>query len=335
MKSLLLSLFTSLTVAALCSAALARDTVDAKVARARALADNYYGDRRALESAATLVSEALRQDPKSAAAYIEAARITIKGGNIVSDQFRPGTIDLYELLIDRALAINPHSIAALSLRAEAYLLKGDLANAHKMIERGTQISAEDPWITLAHAEYHRRANNTSDYVQQLEKVVRAGTAPTERGQRRAYVRAQIELMRLFAVPENASLIQETAEKLESVLDPRDAWSLGNISDSFSGVGAFDAAVAYGRRAIRVMDYGVGRRHLAIALLGRAAQLEREGKESDAYVAEALALGANPNSVLRWFDNAEPEIAELRPAVARFLRQPAMAPTPARRKPSGS
>jgi hypothetical protein len=63
-----------------------------------------------LDEAANLISSILADSPNSAQAYLQAARITVNGGRIVQNIFEPGTLNLYDKLIDRALGIEPNNI---------------------------------------------------------------------------------------------------------------------------------------------------------------------------------------------------------------------------------
>ena len=96
---------------------------DPQLDRAELLIDSDYGDRRVLDDAAQLVSQSLARAP-SARAYTQAAQIVIRGGHVVSERFQPGTQNLYRILIDRALAIDPQYAPALSLLFDAQLLVG-------------------------------------------------------------------------------------------------------------------------------------------------------------------------------------------------------------------
>lgn len=326
MKSPVVTLLVSLLLSVVCVGASASGAASVKVEEAAALVDDYYGDRGTLDKAAMLISQALAQEPRSAAAYVQAARIAIKGGNIVSEKFRPGTVDLYEALVKKALELEPTNVRALGLQAEVFFLRGDLASALQTIERGLTLAPSDSWLRLTLADYHRRTRSVPKAIEQLQFVVRQGSGPSDKNQRRAYVVAQLELMHALSVSGNARILRDIAEKLDPILHSLDAWSLGNMSDAFSEAGAFDDAITYGRRALRLMDYGVGRRHLAIALLGKAAQLQASGQSGDAHAAEARRLGADPESLLSWFRESDPEIAKLTPIVNQLLlpRRPSRA-----------
>jgi tetratricopeptide (TPR) repeat protein len=292
---------------------------DVKLDRARSLVDEYHGQRAKLDEAARLVGEVLAADPRSVEGLVQGARIAIKGGHIVSGRYRPGSLDLYEELIDRALAVSPNHVPAIGLKAEVLLLRRDLTKALSTIQRGLALDPSYPWLRLTLGEYHLESREVGKALQQYRLVVDKGPQPQDRNQRRAYVAALLRMVSVYAAPANAQLVRDLAAKVDAARHPEDAWTLGDIAGHFVEMGLFDDAMAYARKALSVMNYGVARRNLAFALYGKAAQLDKTGGDFAALAREAAALEVDPDGVLEWFQQGEVHLSALAPHVERVLR----------------
>lgn len=305
----------------------------AKLKEAKLLVDNSYGDRDALDRASIIVGEYLAEDTNSAEAYIQAARITIKGGRIAGLQFQLGTIDLYESLIGKALALEPNNYVALGLRAEVQFLKRDYAGALRTVRRALDIAPSEPWLLLTLAHCYVRTNDAASALQQYQVVAGMNSGAKDPDRRRAYVEAQLGVMDVLSVPQNLDLLRETASQIEAVAHPGDARANEYIADVFNTVGAFDDAISYGRKAVRIN--GQGKFQLSVALLGKAATEVKSGRSGDALAAEARTLGVDSQELLRWFRRADPDIGALEPLVARLLPQVQLNPPRGRSRSQGT
>jgi len=289
----------------------------AKLQRATQLVDDYYGDRQGLEKAALLVREVLAEDDQSARAYVEAARITIKGGHIVSRRFEPGTVDLSQAFIDRALAIEPNNVAAISLKAHAFLIGRDLASASRTLQQGLALSPSYPWFHLDLAAYYRDIRDYQSAVAHYEVVIARGRG-TDTDQRRAYPAALAGISRIYGIPEHLVKLRDWAAKADEARNPKDAWTLGEFAEVFADMGAFDDALKYSRKAIAVMNYGRGRRTLAMALYGKAAQVSKDGQDGARFLSEAMTITDDAADIADWFGDAQPTVAALLPVLQRLL-----------------
>lgn len=288
----------------------------AKVARAHKLLNGYYGDGRLLEEATTLIESAIEQDPQSSDAYVEAARIVIKGGRVVSDTFRPGTLSGYRSLIDKALELNPKNVRAIALRAEASLVSGELEDGLAWTKRGLAIDPEFVWLKVRMANYYERKGEVSSALYAWQSIAE-GPCRRDDDHQRACVMALSSEVRYLAVPGNEPLMRQLASQVEPLRDPADAWVLGDLCASFAGVGQYDDAIKYGRAALSVMNYGVGRTNLAVALYLKATQAKENGFDASPMVKEAQSLGVPRAAILRWFERAG-KVAKPRKAAVENL-----------------
>lgn len=288
-----------------------------KLDQARTLIANYYGDPSLLQRAATIVSEVLRKNPNSSAGYVEAARITIKGGHIVSDQFAPGTKDAYRFLVLKALELDPDNVKALSLRAEIYLFSGANVEAVKTIHRGLELAPGDPWLKLNLAEYYRAIGWSPQRGETLNSIMTPACDSDPDYRRACVVSLQAQISR-FAHPENQELVRSLAKRLLELRNPRDAWALGGLSYHFAQADLLDQSIEYGRQALQVMDHGVARLNLAAALYAKAALLQKEGRPNDELLREADALGVPEERVLEWYHRNSESVQAHAPRVLQLF-----------------
>lgn len=288
--------------------------------RAEALVDGYYGDSSQLREAADLVNKMLVQAP-SARVYTLAARIAIKQGHIVSLEFKPGAKDVYRQLIDRALALDPRYVPAISLLSESELLQGNIRGACEAAQRGVQIDPSDPWIHLDLSRCYARLGDRDLEFEQRNIAAHAGPGSTQR-QRRAYVAALEDEVRAIAAPSNIVSMRQSAAQAEAAIDPRDAWTLGSLAEDFELVADYDDAAIYARKALRAMDYPAGHSILAVAYYGKAAQLKLAHQSYSAFLEKAKAAGGPPDLIIGSFDwaRAPQEVARLAPTVREMMNR---------------
>lgn len=290
-----------------------------KVAQARALISDYYGDRSLLDRAAVIVSEVRRKNPHSSPGYVEAARITIKGGHIVSDQFATGTKDTYRALIARALELDPDNVKALALRVESYLMSGAEQEAFAIIQRGLELAPSDPWLKLHLARYYLIVGKSQLHADTLRSII-TPACDTDPDYRRACVASLTDQIERFANPENADFIRETAKRLLELRHPRDAWSLGNLALFFAQTNLLDESIDSSRKALQVMNFGVARLNLACALYAKAADLQKKGQPNEQLLQEADALGIPEERVLDWYRNNSASVRAHAPGVLRMFEE---------------
>ena len=70
------------------------------------------GDSRLLARATALLQQALAANPKDAHVYVQAARVTYAGGHINYNNYEPGSLELADALVDKALVLDPENAHA-------------------------------------------------------------------------------------------------------------------------------------------------------------------------------------------------------------------------------
>ena len=288
-----------------------------EVAAARDLVDSYFGDSDLLDQAAVLVVAALRDDPNSSDAYVEAARIVRRDGHIVGDRFMPGTQANSRTLIDKAMALNPANVRAISLKSEASMLAGDPDGGLAWARRGLAIDPDYVWLKMRIVEYHERKHEISQAVGALDAIL-ATPCAKDNEHRAACVMALKREAGYFAVRGNEDIVRKLAARIEALRDPHDAWTLGDLCGRFTDIGLYAEAIDYGHRALGIMNYGIGRENLASALYLKAAVSIAAGENATAMIEEARSLHVPKSEILAWFDDADAQAQKLKPAVQALL-----------------
>jgi tetratricopeptide (TPR) repeat protein len=305
----------------LVSIATATEVPDPRLDQASQLIEADYGGSSGLRTAERLVHESLSQ-AQTARGLTLAAQIVGKQGYLVNDQFLPGTERASAQLIDRALALDPRYVPALSLKSESLRIAGDLEGACAVARQALGIDPTYVWARLGLVECLMAKREGPTAAEELAKVVAAGPGGGDGTlrNRKAYVAALTMSASGYARPSNVGYVREIAALVDAQRPPQDAWSLGTVSQALARCADYDDAITYARKALRVMDYGVGHHALAVALYGKAAQLALAHQDNAAIVAEARAQHVPSDSLLRPFEwpTAADEVHRLAPVVRTLL-----------------
>jgi tetratricopeptide (TPR) repeat protein len=222
------------------------------------------------------------------------------GGHIIRDEYQPGALDQFEQLVDKALALDPDNLDAITLKVEARERAHDYPSVLKTIQRGIALAPADARLHLSLGDYYWTNGQPEKAIEEYKLLVTRGPG-NDRASRRVYPQALLQASKIHEHPSYIRGIREMASRADYNRNPNDAWTLGSFAELFSRLAFFDDAIFYQRKALDVMDYGAGRRTLAIALYGKAAQMQLSGKDGSKLIAEARQLRVPPGEVVRWFD----------------------------------
>ena len=311
-------LFTCLAIPALSLAdelAASRLVMEAKQAL-----DEHYGDRAQLTLAAGLLSRALAESKDNAEMYVQAARLTIKGGHVVAMQFRPGTLQAYGELLDRALALDPNNAKAHILKAEYLHGIGAFGLSIAELDKAKDTGTKDSWLLIGYGRSYRSTGELEKSFNSYAEA-RARGAGENLEQRNAYVAALNGLATFAAAKFDESALRELQDEILKARDPRDAWALGSLAESLVRAGMFGDAIEVSREALRTMNYGAGRLTLAAALFGKAAELTLGGKPDLAapLINEARSYGFDKTAVFRSFTFGTKKIVDLIPTLETLVQ----------------
>jgi tetratricopeptide (TPR) repeat protein len=281
--------------------------------------DEHFGNQAQLALAAKLLARAIEENRDDASIYVQAARLTVKGGHVVATQFRPGTVDAYGELLDRALSLGPGNAKAHILKAEYFHLKGAFPSERAELGKARQTGTNDAWLLVG---YGRLYESTGEVDQALRSysAVRARGPGASLEQRNAYIAALNGLAAFAAMYGDDDKLRELMVAIRKGRDPRDAWALGNLADSLVHGGMFDEAIAVAREALQTMNYGAGRLGLTAALYGKAAELTLAKKPGLAapLIKEARDFGYGKASVLGRFKFSTAKVTRLLPTLETIV-----------------
>ncbi len=296
-----------------------RKELAAEVHEAQVLIDNYRGRPEDLRRASDLISTTMKEDNSFAPAYVQAARLILVGGHIVSDDFAAGTLDKAEQLLQKAITLNPREAEAFVLLGHVNELAGKLDEALTSLDRARSLGSRDPWLQNNYGAYYLRMNQPEIAARYYRKVSDVGPGKTSQ-RRSAYIDATTTLQWLAALKEDNDAVIAYGKLATSAASPDDAWTWGNVGNVLFIQGYFDEAIDHARKALSIMDYGVGREVLALALYGKWASLSANGHSTDGepYFTEAYALEPDLNQVVWRFKRSADPVRALVPIVERRM-----------------
>jgi tetratricopeptide (TPR) repeat protein len=283
---------------------------------AKEVLDAHFGSSERLAQAAALLKRALAEDESDPAIYVQAARLTVKGGHVVASRFRPGTLDAYGELLDRALSLDPKNPKAHILKAEYFHFKGDYASERFELDKAKETGTTDSWLLIGYGRHYWKMR-AGDQAFSSYSAARARGPGASLEQRNAYIASLNKLAGIAAGVDDRKTLKELTDLTRKERDPRDAWALGNLAESLVGASMFDDAIAISREGLSVMNYGAGRLTLATALYGKAAEVTAAGKKDAAatLLQEARSYGFSRSSVLgRFACCSGPRVTQLLPTL---------------------
>jgi tetratricopeptide (TPR) repeat protein len=291
-----------------------------KVSEAKTLIDTYYGDKTQLDAAEILLRQTLLSTPNDANAYVQAARLTIKGGHVFRSEFRPGTVEAYAELIDKALAIDAKNQKAHILRAEVFDIRGLFAQEKIELDQAKALGESDPWLWIGYGRFFAK---TRDYASARACYTRAKALGPGRSaeERNAYIASLQGLVRFESAPSGLPMIKELGRLVKQERHPKDAWAMSNFAETFLRLGFYDDAIQFSREALAVMSFGAARLTLTAALYGKAARLINEGKKKDAdgLILEAARFRFDRTVILDSLSADTPETSQLLPILEKIVK----------------
>ncbi len=148
---------------------------------------------------------------------------------------------------------------------------------------------------------------------------------TSEESRKAFITANQGLVRAASANGDITSLNKFAADIDRRRHPEDAWVLGTLSTGFFFVELFDKAIDYAQRALKLMNYGAGRRFLATALYAKACDEFKAGRPWQDLFRQARGLGFEPGDVAQYFQTVKPGAAAARRSILSSL--PELPPQP--------
>lgn len=256
------------------------------VLSARTILDGYSGDSSSLPVAFEHLTRALQSNPRDHLALKEMSRYHLISGFIVGKKFEPGSLERAEETIRQAIDINPEF-------AEGYIFLGHIqfqqskyADAQTSLLHAESIGTSDPSLDLNLARVLDALGKYEDVAARAQRVL--DNAAATRNQKSAASSLLVDAD--TRAGETGAAQSRYEEQVRA--NPTNAWVRGEYAQYLSEtLGRHDEAIVEARKALEVLDYGVGRRILAMALYHKWAEAVAAGKhaEGETFWLEANAL----------------------------------------------
>ncbi|VAW71005.1 hypothetical protein MNBD_GAMMA12-2020 [hydrothermal vent metagenome] len=266
-----------------------------KFKTARELLNSYRGRQAKLYEAGKLLKEILYVAPEFAPAFREFGRLFIMGGHVNYDNFMKGSLASAESAILESIRIEPEYADSFVLLGHLYTKMNRISKARAALIKAEKIGTNIPWLHLNWADLLKKEGKYEDAMKRYQLIVNKGSS-----NRKAYSNALSGVTTMYMYFGQYSKANEGYKK-EIEYEPESAWNWGNYADFllYTYKDA-DGAIDKGRKALSIMNYGMGRFTLACALYTKWAQsLQEPNKkiEAEKYLKEAWLLYPFPNEVI--------------------------------------
>ncbi|MEM6709466.1 MAG: tetratricopeptide repeat protein [Pseudomonadota bacterium] len=235
------------------------------------LLDDYQGKHRDLTQAGAFLRELLERDPNYAPAWHEVARLVLKGGHVINDEFRGNALQMAGQAVNRAIEIDKKYADGFVLLGHIDYLNGRYAQGLNHLHYASELGTDNPWLELNTAEIYVKLREYERAEALFDTIVSRGpTAP--RGKLPTYITALRGKQGLAFNRRDFDAVSALAKRIDYHAAPDAAWPRGDAGNLLCRVGRFEEGLALVQKALRIMRYGVARYNEAFCLYGQWAQL---------------------------------------------------------------
>jgi len=283
-------------VLALCSVphAATIDTDCSQTPAIRKLLDTWRGEGAVLAEARKRIDTTLLIDPNCAPAFRELARYYIMKGHLVGRKFRPGYLMSAQVSLDSALRLDPDYADAYVLYGHLYHLQRKPEQAHAALDMAEKLGTDNPWLPLNRATLLFTEGRIEEAVELYRHVLKQ--KPDNKKAMSAAFGGMISCHKKRGDLGSADLTYQELIAFE----PESAWNYGDYANFLLyHQGNFERAITMGRMALKIMDYGIGRKTLAAALYRKWAHYlieEKDPAKAQPFFDEAYSLFPNIESI---------------------------------------
>lgn len=239
--------------------------------QAEKVLNTWTGRNETLVQAEKFVDEALALDPKSGHAMVEKGRATLMRG-ATNSGYSPRAAQAAEALFKQAVQLDPPYGRGFVLLGHLYTTQGKLDEASLALTRAETLVPNDPWLKLNWGAYYVAKGQPEREPSMAELAIATGTT-NPKALRAAY---EIVLKSEMKKGNRAKADELYAKAVKIQRD--EPWIRGNYAQNVMlYFGDFATGEKVAREALEIMDYGHARGSLSLALYGKWAQAERDGK----------------------------------------------------------
>lgn len=218
------------------------------------------------------------------------------GGYINRSNYKEGSLRAAEASILKSLEIEPDYADSYVLLGHLYTRMGRHADADAALDKAEMIGTKYPWLPLNRAELLMKRSQYDESLSLYKSVVESETI-----NRKAYASALSGMTTAYRYLGQFDKADEIYKiRLEN--EPDNAHTWGNYSDFLLyQLGDVDGAIVNGKKALSIMNYGMGRFTLACALYTKWALLQQDAdnaEEAQKYFNEAWAIYPYPERVFQ-------------------------------------
>ena len=259
----------------------------AKVSEAQKLITNAQGNTSHTRRAIELLRSVISVNQRFAPAYVQIARATSNLGLMQNNRFDLGSLQEMEKALRKALEIEPSYDYAIALMGFAKMFQGDLDGAEKYYGQAERMGSTYPYLLTQQSQLANRRGNyklaldyaTKAYEQNRNSPTLAASAINE------------ILFTLQKMPDDTSVEEEKWYTKRRELVPT-AWNWqAHASFRLYRFGDYEKSIEYGKNALTLMDFGVGRYTLAAAYYKKWSDLRdspsRANEAKQAYQAATM------------------------------------------------
>jgi tetratricopeptide (TPR) repeat protein len=160
-------------------------------------------------------------------------------------------------------------------------------DAESSLKKAEQIGTEIPWLDLNWADLLEKQGNLKEAANRYNKVIEKGTT-----NKKAYASALSGATSIYMLTGQYAKADQAYQR-ELAYEPDSAWSWGNYASFQLYLNEdVDGAIVNARKALSLMNYGMGRFILGSALYTKWAILKNKDEnstEADRYFKEARRI----------------------------------------------
>jgi tetratricopeptide (TPR) repeat protein len=239
-------------------------------ATAEKILNTWVGEPEVVAHAEKLIEEALALDPDSGHAMVEKGRAILMSNGFT--RYGPLQVRDAGALFTRASQLKPPYGRGFVLLGHLYTVTGKPQEAFAALTQAEALVPQDPWLKLNWGALYAAQGKYDMQAWYAEQALATGTTNIKA------IRAANEVLLASALRKGDREKSDAiyAKALES--QGTDAWLRGNYAQSVILYFAdFEVGEKLAREALGMMDYGHARSTLSLALYGRWAQAEKDGK----------------------------------------------------------
>jgi tetratricopeptide (TPR) repeat protein len=258
------------------------------------LIDSYPSNPDALLTAEKLLQQLLTSNPQSTSAYIGLGRLAYKKGYINFDNYESASLKQAHGYFSKALAINPALFDAYYYGTYPYLFEKNYVKAKEMALTAQRINPDAAQIDLLFAEIAKQEENYQEVEHYAQHIL------PRTSDKKLLKDAHSLLASVYKFQQRYDLAEKSYSSIIE-LDPTSPWSHINYSKFLIDLGRYDDAINYGKKALAIMDFGMGHHILANAYYQKGAELlwqKRQPDKAEEYF--VLAINHNPEDANAYY-----------------------------------